>query len=224
MLYKTRGIVLGFIKYSDTSIIVKIYTEEFGLQTYIVNGVRSKSSRNKIALFQPLTLLDLVVYHKENKDINRISEMKCNTVFHSIPFTQKKISMVMFIAELLGKTLREHHPNKELFELILHSISYLDEVEEHYENMHLQFMVQLAALLGFSPASSKDIMAEIRISLSTEETEILDSLMSSTLSQPLRIPNSTRRRLLDCLVRYYAVHIENFGSLNSLSVLQEVFG
>src|SRR6478609_6413457 len=142
MLHKTRGIVLGHIKYGDSSIISKIYTEEFGLQTYIVNGVRSKSSKNKIALFQQLTLLDMVVYHKENREINRISEMKCNTVFHSIPFEQKKICIVIFIAELLGKTIKEHYPNKELFEWILHTIAYLDEMPEKYENLHLQFMIQ----------------------------------------------------------------------------------
>ncbi len=223
MLFKTRGIVLGHIKYGDTSIISKIYTEEFGLQTYIVNGVRSKSSKNKIALFQSLTLLDMVVYYKENRDINRISEMKCNTVFHSIPFEQKKICIVIFLAELLGKTLKEQSPNKELFELILHSISYLDVMPEHYENLHLQFMIQLAAYLGFSPGTVDDIMEEIRISLSEEEKFIMAQLMSAAPDEYIRINNQTRRHLLDCLIRYYSIHVENFGSLNSLAVLQEIF-
>jgi DNA repair protein RecO (recombination protein O) len=95
MLHKTKGIVIGFIKYGDTSIIAKVYTELYGMQTYIVNGVRSKSSKNKIALFQPLTILDMVVYHKENRDIHRLSEVKCHVIFHSIPFNQKKISMAI---------------------------------------------------------------------------------------------------------------------------------
>ena len=87
MLQKTRGLVLSHIRYQETSIIVKIYTEELGLQSYIVNSVRTKSSKtNKIALFQPLTLLDLVVYYNEKKSINRISEQKCNYPFSSIPF------------------------------------------------------------------------------------------------------------------------------------------
>lgn len=224
MLHKTRGIVLGHIKYGDTSIISKIYTEVFGLQTYIVNGVRSKSSKNKIALFQPLTLLDMVVYHKENRDINRISEMKCNTVFHSIPFDQKKISMVIFLAELLGKTLKEQSPNQELFELVLHTISYLDESEKQYENLHLQFMIRLAALLGFSPGSVENILEEIRLSLSEEEKKNLSELMIVAPDQYVRISNHNRRHLLDCLVRYYSIHIENFGSMNSLTVLHEIFG
>ena len=224
MLHKTKGVVLGFIKYGDTSIITKIYTEAFGLQTYIVNGVRSKTSKNKIALFQPLTLLDMVVYHIENKDINRISQVKCNTPFHSIPFEQKKISMVIFMAELLGKTLKEQHPNQELFDLVFHSVSYLDEVEEHYENMHLQFMIQLASFLGFSPGSTEDILEEIRISLTAEETIVLKSLLVTSLENPIRISNTIRQKLLDCLVRYFAIHSENFGTLNSLSILHEVFG
>ncbi len=224
MLHKTRGIVLGHIKYGDTSIISKIYTEVFGLQTYIVNGVRSKSSKNKIALFQPLTLLDMVVYHKENRDINRISEMKCNMVFRSIPFEQKKISMVIFLSELLNKTLKEQHPNPELFELILHTIAYLDETEAHYENLHLQFMIQLAAFLGFSPGSVSDIVEEIRISLSEEEKKNLSDIMTANPDEFVRISRHNRRHLLDCLIRYYSIHIENFGTFNSLDVLQEIFG
>ncbi len=224
MLHKTRGIVLGYIKYGDTSVIVKIYTEEFGLQTYIVNGVRSKSSKNKIALFQPLTLLDMVVYHKENRDINRISEMKCSMVFRSIPFEQKKISMVIFIAELLGKTLREQPPSQDLFELILHTISYLDEMADGFENLHLQFMIQLTAFLGFFPGSVNDILEEIRISLSEEERKNLSDLMTADPDQYIRISNHNRRHLLDCLVRYYSIHVDNFGTLNSLVVLQEIFG
>jgi DNA repair protein RecO (recombination protein O) len=76
MLQKTSGIVLGFLRYGDSSIITRVYTEEYGLQSYIVNGVRSAKAKNKISLYQPLTLLDLVVYHKENKDLKRISEVK----------------------------------------------------------------------------------------------------------------------------------------------------
>jgi DNA repair protein RecO (recombination protein O) len=82
MLHKTKGIVLHYIKYSETSIIVKIYTETFGIQSYIVNGVRSKNNKNKIALFQPLTLLDMVVYHKANAtSLNRIAEVRCSEPF-----------------------------------------------------------------------------------------------------------------------------------------------
>jgi DNA repair protein RecO (recombination protein O) len=107
MLYKTRGIVLSHIKYKETSIIARIFTDAFGSQSYIVNGVRSTNARTKIGLFQPLTLLDLVVYHNSKKEINRISELKPGFTFHSIPFNIKKMAIALFITELLGKTLKE---------------------------------------------------------------------------------------------------------------------
>ena len=72
MLHKTKGIVFRYVPYGETSIIVNIFTELFGLQGYIVNSVRAKSGKNKIAVYQPLTLLDMVVYHKENAGILRI--------------------------------------------------------------------------------------------------------------------------------------------------------
>ena len=86
MLHRTRGIVLSYIKYKETSIIVRIFTEAFGMQSYIVNSVRSAKSRGKMALYQPLSLLDLVVYHKSGKDLQRISETKFSYAYSSIPF------------------------------------------------------------------------------------------------------------------------------------------
>jgi DNA repair protein RecO (recombination protein O) len=124
MLHKTRGIGLSYLRYRESSIITKIYTEAFGIQTYIVNGVRSsKSKNNRIALFQPLPLLDMVVYHKNKEDtVHRISELKCYAPFHSIPFDVIKSSLALFITEILGKTLREEESNELLFRFIEESI------------------------------------------------------------------------------------------------------
>ena len=76
MIKKTGGIVLGSIKYKDTSLIVKIFTRELGLKSYLINGVRVQGKGSKSALYQPLTLLDLVVYDKENASLQRISDAK----------------------------------------------------------------------------------------------------------------------------------------------------
>src|SRR6185436_14709858 len=103
MLHKTRGIVFRFTRYGETSIIVTMFTELFGLQTYIVNGVRSKSAKNKIALYQPLTLLDLVVYHKDNAPILRIKELQCAHPFQSLTEDVKKSTLALFLNELLNR-------------------------------------------------------------------------------------------------------------------------
>ena len=107
MLHKTPGIVFRFTKFGDTSIIVNVFTEAFGLQSYIVNSVRSASAKGKIALYQPLTLLDMVVYYKENAQVKRMKEVKCLHQYHSLYADVKKSAIAMFIAELLNKTVKD---------------------------------------------------------------------------------------------------------------------
>ena len=119
MLKRTRGIVLGHIKYKESSIIVKVFTEEFGSSSFIVNGVRSSKSKGKAALYQPLTLLDLVIYYKESKELMRISEAKMASSFSEIPFDPVKRTIGMFLTEFLSKTLREEQANRSLFEFLL---------------------------------------------------------------------------------------------------------
>ena len=101
MLHKTRGIVFKTTDYGETSVIVQIFTEKFGLQSYIINAVkkpRAKISRN---MLQPLHLLDMVVYHKSAGNVQRIAEMKNSPVLLSIPYDVVKRSLAMFLNEVL---------------------------------------------------------------------------------------------------------------------------
>jgi len=57
-MYLSRAIVLHQIKYSETSLILKIYTEKEGLLSFIVKGVRGKKGKLRTAQFQILNLLE----------------------------------------------------------------------------------------------------------------------------------------------------------------------
>ncbi|ELR72656.1 DNA recombination and repair protein RecO [Fulvivirga imtechensis AK7] len=218
MLHKTRGIVFKYFKYRDTSIIVKIFTEAFGLQTYVVNGVRSKTSRGKIALYQPLTLLDMVVYYKDSAEINRISEVKCRSPFQSISTNIKKTAIAMFLAEVLYKTVKEEGEVAELFDFIFHSIEILDHVPEGFENFHLQFLLKLARYLGFGVESS-EIFYD---SFPEEDVEPVKQLLMNPYEQRIKISNTMRRILLDHIIKFYQTHIDTLKEVKSVKVLQEV--
>ena len=97
MLHKTRGIVFSYTEYRETSLIVKIYTELFGIQSYIVNGVRKKNAKLNVGWFQPLTLVELVVYHKERHGLQRISEIRPMPALRDIPFYVIKSAIVLFL-------------------------------------------------------------------------------------------------------------------------------
>ena len=142
MVFKTKGIVFRFTRFGESSIIVTIFTEQFGLQSYIVNGIRSKTSRSKIALFQPLTLLELVVYHRENANINRIKEVKCLYPYQSIQIDIVKSSVAMFITEVINKSIKEESHVSHLFEFLCSSLITLDTLVENSENFHLVFLIR----------------------------------------------------------------------------------
>ena len=143
MYHTTRGIVLHCIKYSETSVIAKIYTEKLGLQSYMVKGVRAAKSKSKAAMLQPLTLLEMEVSHRENKGLQYIKEFRRAFIYQSIPFDTLKSTISFFLLEVISKTIREHEPNDELFEFLYESLCALDRAEKLNPDFHLVFLLRL---------------------------------------------------------------------------------
>ncbi|MBC3786599.1 DNA repair protein RecO [Spirosoma utsteinense] len=230
MLQKTRGIALSYIRYRETSIIARIYTEEFGLQSYIVNSVRTaRSKNNRIALFQPLTLLDMVVYHKNDRDLHRISEVKTIQPFQSLPFDVAKSTIAMFVTEMLNKVLKEEASSPVLFRFLIDSILFLEEASVNFENFHLAFLLKLSFFLGFGPESDREFESQLRENsypfLPDKEVETaLNIMLKRPLGTPVKLTRTVRNDLLDALVAYYQIHIDSIGEVKSLPVLREVLG
>jgi DNA repair protein RecO (recombination protein O) len=230
MLYKTRGIVLSFVRYGDSSIIVRIYTAQLGLQSYIVNGVRSaKSKSGKIALYQPLTLLDLVVYYEpEKQKIFRINEARCATAYHSIPFDIRKTTIALFLAEVLSKTLKEETANESLYDFIEQSFLYFDQVEQNFDDFHFLFLLRFSGYLGFAPSNATEIFSQLReanrLHISKAHEEPITDWLEVTLQTDAhtQLAYAWRGELLDVLVDFYGLHIEGMQHLKSLEVLREI--
>jgi DNA repair protein RecO (recombination protein O) len=222
MLHKTRGIVFRFTKYGETSIIVNIFTELFGIQSYIVNGVRSKSAKNRIALFQPMTLLDLVVYYRENASIKRIKEIKCLHPYQTVTTDVRKSAVAMFINEVLNKTVKEESHAQELCDFLIHSFIMLDTQTEGAENFHLIFLLKLSRFLGFGPQLVNEVLGARVANESIEK--IISQLLEADYTTPIAMTNQQRREILELLIKFYTDHIETIGELKSMQVLREVMG
>lgn len=220
MLHKTRGIAFRYTKYGESSIIANIFTEHFGLQSYIVNGIRSKSSKNKIALFQPLTLLDLVIYHRENANILRIKEIRCALPYVTLLSDVKKSTLAIFISEILNKSVKEQSHSQQVFDFIFESLATLDLLPSGYENFHLIFLIKLSRFLGFGANHPQEILDSQL--LGTEEENILKKLLLCDYQASLTISQVQRRNLLDILIRFYATHVDHFGEVRSVQILREV--
>ncbi len=221
MLQKTSGIVFRFTRYGDTSIIVNIFTELFGLQSYIVNGVRSSAARGKMALYQPLNLLEMVVYYHENRSIKRIKEVKCFHPYHSIPTDVRKSAIAMILDELLNKCVKDDSHSRELYHFMAEALIQLDNLTEGFENFHLVFMIRLSRLLGFGIHSVEDVSTSYLAEEAAREK--FSRLIHADFADQVPVSLEQRRIILDLLLKFYASHFESLGEFKSVAVLREVF-
>lgn len=224
MLIKTKGIVLRFVKYKESSVIATIYTEQEGLVSVIANSVRSKSTSGKIALFQPMSLVELVLYFNPSKNVNRISEIKSYQPLHQLRQDPIKSAVTFFLTEILNKCLKEEIGNTSLYSFVESSIIHLDNQSDSIQNFHLIFLLNLSQHLGFRPNSSKDFIDHVsnKSFYSDEKNEkILETLLSSDFNISIKITNATRQIVLADLLEYYQNHME-LGKLKSVDILHEL--
>jgi DNA repair protein RecO (recombination protein O) len=241
MLHQTRGIALHATKFSETSSVVKIYTELFGLQSYLVKGVRKQKSKIKPGLFQPLTLLDLVVYHKEKSSLQNLKEANYAHPYQGIPFDIRKSSLALFINELVYKTIHEEEPHPELFSFLYNTCLRLDAAEGNFMLFHLAFSLQLTRYLGCMPQlnhSAQKPFLNLREgtfqATAPEHRDFLDPPMSRLFFQMLQTPEGgdvsipvtakNRDALLEMILAYYRLHVPGFREMQSHHVLHTVLG
>lgn len=241
MLHKTRGIVLKTTDYSESSVVVQVFTEKFGLQSYLINGVKKPKAKIRINILQPLHLLDMVVYHKNNDGIQRVSELRQVPLFQSIPYDIVKSSITMFLNEVFYKSLKQHEPDEVLFQFLFNAIEILDRTESGLANFHLYVLLRLTRFLGFYPDTNQaGEAAYFDLKNGTYEryqpphllileppfTKLWTDLLNATFStlDSIQIKASERRVLLEKIINFYQLHVEGFGQVRSHEVLEEVLG
>lgn len=239
MIEKTRGIFLHAVKYSETSLIASIYTEHYGRQSFIINGVHGKNSTVRAAVFQPLYLLDLEIYYKAGREIHRIKNARITYPYSTIPFDIRKSTQVLFLAEVLYKCLREEETNTELFDYLFHSLTLLDLTEAGISNFHIWFLFKLTRFLGFSPSREDaercnffDLQTARFVSHEPLHSQFTDKHLTVLFTRLFTIDSSSiedldynqreRRLVLEKLLEFYHIHLGNLGDFKSLEVLKEV--
>ena len=239
-LFKSFGIIFRTAKYGESSVITDIYTREKGLRSYIVNGVRKPKAKMSASFFQHGNLVDMVAYDKKTGQLGRIKELKFSYQYDSLPFEIEKSSLALFFIELARNAIREEESNEALFDFLHDWFIYLDQYSYPTSNIHLKFMVDFAAQVGFQMSeniSEKrnifDIESGIFVNknaignhlLNEEQSKLIYYLMQADRDEiyTLSIPKVTRISLLESLIMFYRIHIESFRELKSYAILRQVF-
>lgn len=219
MITKTRGIVLNYIKYGDTSIICKIYTEQFGLQSYIINGIRNSKSKN-IGLFQPLNILDLVVYHKKTSGLQRIKESKLDYAYKTLHLDMKKISVCFFLSEFLTRISQNDDDQKDNFDFIKDSLIVFDRLEVNYSNFHIQFLIKLSKYFGIDIGNSKHLTGE---NVKDDINLFVDTCINNSYEVKIKSNNILRNNVINLIIEHYSRNLDININLNSTKILKEIF-
>ncbi len=236
MIQSTQGIVLQTLKYGESSLICRIYTEKFGLVSYMVNGVRSTKSIGKAVLLQAGNILDLEVYNRENKNLQHVKEYKLAHLFKHISHHIIKTSICLFTLELLNHSIQEQENNDSLYHFIINSILHLDKMDCDDVAFPVWFAIQLSKQIGYEPGNEFDNLhpffslkeglfhsiPQDEYSINRTCSRYWHEVLQQEFPANIYEKNQERREMLDAVQLYFRYHIENFKPLKSPPILHQV--
>lgn len=238
MQVTTKAIVLSSLKYGDTSLIVRAYTESDGLKSYLLKGVlASKKGKLKSAYFLPLMQLEIEAYHKNKGTLESIREVKVAVPYKTLHTDIVKNSVVLFLAEMLGNSIHEQEQDQSLFNYLEYSLQWLD-AHTLPPDFHILFLLNLSKYLGFYPDTSlRDLpffdLQEGEFCPSPSLNPLIHSEilldfkkflgMNFDALNAIKLTKSNRRELLKMVILYYRLHVHGFREPKSLAILNAVF-
>lgn len=236
-LDQTNGIVFKVIKYSESSLILDIFTKNHGLKSYIISGVRNARSKQKANLFQLLNILTFTAYHGHVEKLVRIKEANYYYKYQELGIEIIKTLVATFLLEVSRNTIREKEENLPLYQFIESSLIKLDKLEKNQINtFYLNYLIELSSYAGFAPMNNYNksenefdlqngkFVAESTISnyiLSKEASEQLHLLLDKKMN--FTCTKVQRNDLVDNLLLYYSLHVESFKKIKSIEVLRDIF-
>lgn len=237
MIRKTEAIVLHTRKFGDTSLICTMYTRAYGRRNFIIKGYRSTRARKRHSYFQPMSIIDIVYYHKDSRDLQIITESSNRYFLQTLQTDPVKITLGMVVIELFYQTVKEEEPNFPLFEFLGRVLVELDRREKHLIHIFLHYLVQLSSYLGFLPSDmvddpSQPIHFDLRNGI-LQNASLPDrgGTMALAFSRieiedchTIPVSQADKNDLIAAMMEYYQIHVEGFRIPESLAVFQEIFG
>ena len=235
----SRALVIKSIKQGETSSIVSCYLEEIGYKSFLVKGLySSKKSKFNKAHFFPLNLINIHYSSNEIKNLGFIKEVKSEVLFNTIHSDIQKSSVIVFLSEILNCVLREElEVNKDLFDFLLNSLIWYDNVRE-CNNYHIKFLIELSKYIGFHPniSNENDLYFCLESGSTTntkplggnicgEDLKLFKSLLGMKFEDlnKMNINRESRKRILNKIIDYYSLHLQMFKTPKSINVFAEVF-
>ena len=234
----TEAIILNSIKYSETSVIMKCYSQNYGILSFIIKGVRSRK-RTKFSLgsIEPLSIVEIEFNKLKKGELSHLNNIKSVVVYDDLRFNIIKSNIALFLAEFLSTVLQFQEENTSLYHYIKDSLVSLDKISK-YENFHISFLINLLKFLGIRPELNNEnckffdiengifkTISDSRYCVGGELVIEFKKLLGINFDQYFKILKTTnqRRNMTNFLMNYYKYHISGFKRPNSLEILNGLF-
>ena len=238
MISSTSAIVLSKIRYKDNDLIVKLFTREYGAISFIVkSAAKSKKSKIKFAYFQELTIVNIQFNFNPNRNLQYIKDLEIKHHYSSSHTDLVKTSVIIFLSEMLSNIITHQKKEVELYDYIEESLIWYDT--NHLNSyFHLIFLLELTKYLGFYPDISDNHLQYFNLeegiyeSSKTSKYSIKDvnlNLFNNILgikfdsNHLLALNSEEKMEVLNIIITYYKLHINNFKGLKSLDIIRNTY-
>lgn len=238
MVYSTEAIVLGYINYSETSVIVKCLTKKYGVKSYIIRGIRSnKKSKIQLGHLQRLNIVDLESKENKKGDLSYLKNIKSLISFQSINSDILKYNTALFISEVLISVINHQETDVKIFNFIKNSLAWFDKSEKN-SNFHILFLLYLTSYLGIIPEKNINNLKFFDIEngkfsstlnsnnyVSGEIVEHLSLILGTNFDYSSQVLTNVkqRRNMIDLILKYYKIHVPGFKFPKSVDILNDLF-
>ncbi len=161
---KAAAIVLRTIEFSESSLVVTLFSRECGKVRALAKGARRPKNPFDSAL-DLLALCRIVFLRKSSEALDLLTEAKLQRRFRPAGRNLSSLYAGYYVAELLNELTDDYDPHPELFDLADETLTALSQGEA-VANRVLRFELVALRLLGHLP--SLDACADCGVRLALE--------------------------------------------------------
>ncbi|MBP5496094.1 MAG: DNA repair protein RecO [Bacteroidales bacterium] len=235
MIISTPGIVMHATKYGDTSLIVKIFTQQQGNQSFIVKNAFRKNNRFAASYFTPLAMMDISYDDHSKSSLKYLKDITPRRATTPMYYDPAKSSILLFYNEILYKLLMDSGQDEVLFDFLQEEIAKVHNARENMAELPLRFLLRLSRVMGYEPEDNISpnnpyfSLQECRFQpffienagiLTQQQSQYLHLLLNQ--EEPVPVTRDLRTALLKGLVAYFQTHNEQIRKIDSLEILSAV--
>ena len=163
IIWDDEGLILSSINYSETSLILKVFTCKHGVQKGFVKGAKSKKKSN---IYEAGNLVK-ISFKSRTEDmlgIFLVDLMKPSSLLYLNDL--KRFSCIISVINLLEFSLLENEPETELYFSSKNLINKIFSYQEGWIEEYIRWEVFLLKKIGFGLELSKCILSNKKTNLS----------------------------------------------------------